>query len=235
MEQLRLLLELQNCLQQKQALQKNDQLVGMAEGLRELQKTIRKAETEYLELQELVGRTEVDAQNIEQQIKKIAEQVKCSKDKLYGSKGSGLKELLSLQQSLQKSEEDVVKGEARYWEMLKAVEESTQKQKAVREVIKALKAQYNQGVREYKEEKNSIELKIAEIQCHEEAVISQLSQEDLIIFRDAVRRYPLNPIALFRGGTCMGCQISVPSLLASQVKEGKTICYCDNCGRILVQ
>lgn len=234
MEQARLLLELQNYLQEKNAEQKNDQLVSMAQNLRELQVTIGKADKEYQELLEAATRTDIEARSFEQQISKISEQVKSGKDRLYGSKGGGLKELLGLQQSLQKLEEDVEKGEAKYWEMLKEVEEYNKQQKATKEVIKALKAQYNQGVRDYKELKNKTELKNAEIQLREDEVISRLDPEYLRVFRETVRRYPANPVALFRGGNCSGCRISVPSFLAMQIRESKTICYCDNCGRILV-
>jgi len=235
MEQARLLLELQNYLQEKNAQQKSGQLVSMAQNLRELQLTISKAEKESQELSEVVTRNEAAARNFEQQASKIAEQVKSGKERLYGSKGGGLKELLGLQQSLQKLEEDAEKGEAKYWEMLKEVEEYNNRLKATKEIIKALKAQYNQGVRDYKELKNETELKIAEIQLREDEIISRLKPENLNIFRDAAKRFPTNPVALFRGGNCSGCRISVPSFLAMQIREGKTICYCDSCGRILVQ
>lgn len=234
MEQGRLLLELQNYLQEKYALQKNSRLMDMAQRLRELQNTIGRADTEQEKLKAQAAEAENMAQQIEQQAAKLTEQIKTGKDRLYGAKGSGLKELLSLQQSLQKLEEEAEKGEARYWEMLRQAEAYKNKQKEIREMVKALKAEYNQGVREYKEEKNLTELKIAAVESKEEELLSRLSPEVIKIFRAAEKKYPVNPVALFRGGNCSGCHISIPTYLAKQIKEGKKICYCDNCGRILI-
>jgi len=229
------MLELQNYLQERKALQKNSQLADTAQSLRELRETIARAEQEYEGLQQSAVKAQLDAKEVELQVNRMMDQIKGGKEKLYGAKGSGIKELLSLQQSLQKMEEDAQKGEARYWEMLKEAEGFTAKQKEVREIVKTLKAQYNQKVREYKEEKQRIELKIAEVQNREEEAASRLTKQNLLIFRTAEQKYPTNPVALFRGGNCSGCHISIPSFLAMQIKEAKNICYCDNCGRILVQ
>jgi len=235
MEQSRLMLEMQKIIQEKLALQKDSQLASMAKKLRQLREAIENAEKEYENLQEKAAKAREEAKELEEKISKLTAQIKGGKDRLYQAKGSGLKELLSLQQSIQKMEEDVETGEGRYLESLKEAEEYQAKRKEVRELARALKAQYNQGVREYKEEKQKIELKMAELQSKEEELAEQLDPEYLRIFRRTQQKYPSNPVAVFRNGNCSGCHISIPSFLAIQVKEGKTLCYCDNCGRILVQ
>ena len=231
----KVLIELQNYLQEKQKLRKNCLLTDKAQKLKALKDSISHAEKEVLNLQELAAQSEKAAKVIEQEISKGSEHMKSGKDKLYGAKGGGLKELLSLQQAILKQEEDIKKGERRYWELLNQSEEYKKDQEVTKNQIRELKAQYNHGVREYNEDKKAIELKIAEIESLEENALENLTAEELQIYQQAVRKFPQNPVAVYHGGICTACRISIPTYLAMQVKEGKSICYCDNCGRILIQ
>lgn len=234
MEQGRLVFELQNHLQEKYKLQKNTEIAGMAQKLKELQLSIKKAEDEALKNQDIITGMELKAQETEKRINTLNGQIKAGKDKLYGAKGNGLKELLSMQQNLAKMEEDMAKSETQYWEFVRQGEELKEQSKQIREMVKALKSQYNEGVRNYKVEKSKLEVELVKIQLKEEEVTEKLKPEVLRLYKETERRYPLNPVALMKGGNCSGCHISIPSMLAMRVREGKVLCYCDNCGRILI-
>lgn len=234
MEQNRLILDLQDTIREKANLKKAGGLAAMAQSLKALQEGVRKAEEEFQIIEGEITATEERTKNLELLSERLAQQTKGSKDRLYGAKGSSLKELLSLQQSINKLEQDMEKNEAEYWNTFKQIEDMKEKQKKLKAVIKELKVQYNNSVKSYKAEKNNIELKLAEITIKEEEIREKLSPEVLKKFAETEKRFPQNPVALMKGGTCTGCHISVPSILAMKIRDGKTLQRCDSCGRLLV-
>lgn len=235
MQQAKILLKLQEYLQRKQDLKKDVQLTSLANELKILKTTISKAEQESIELDVLAKNKEEKAREVELQVAKTAEQAKSSKERLYNAKGSGLKELLGLQQSIQILEEDIETGEAGYWKLINEAEEFRNKRTKDKEIIKALKAQYNEGVREYNRLRKNLELQLAENQLHEEETISQLNKEYLDAYKQMERKFPLNPVAVLKGDTCSCCNLSISALLKKDLKEDQKVCYCENCGRILVK
>lgn len=234
MEQMRIILQLQDIINEKAFLKKSNELGSKAKELKVLQESIRKVEEEYQTVEAGILSVEEKTKNLEIQTEKLAQQANSSKDRLYGAKGGSLKELLSLQQAIQKIEQDVEKSEALYWDTFKQIEQLKEKRKKLREMIKALKLQYNEGVKIYKSEKNNMELKLAEITIKEEELREKLGPEVLKKFTDTEKRFPLNPVAIMKGGICTGCRISVPSVLALKIREGKNLYRCDSCGRLLI-
>lgn len=234
MEQEKLILELQNYLQEKYRLQKNNEISAMAQDLKNLQESIKKAEEESLKTEDRIKELETRAQETEKRINQLNQQIKGGKEKLYGVKGGSLKELLSIQQNLARMEEDIAKGETQYWEYVRQGEEFKEGRKQAKDIIKALKNQYNEGVRSYKAEKSKLEMELMNIQLKEEEIQEKLQPETIRLFKETEKRYPLNPVAVMKGGNCSGCYIAIPSMLAMRVREGKTLCRCDSCGRILI-
>ena len=48
-----------------------------------------------------------------------------------------------------------------------------------------------------------------------------------------IKKNRVNPIALVQNNQCQGCNMSLPSLTLSKLKEQKELVECENCGRIL--
>ena len=103
-----------------------------------------------------------------------------------------------------------------------------------KEIVKELKKNYNQEVKGYKERVNEVELKLADNLLKQEKLKEDLSPEVLRLFMETKRKYPQNPVAVMKGGSCSGCHISVPAMLVSRVREGRELNLCDSCGRILI-
>ncbi len=235
MEQNKVLLEIQKLLGKEQGLEKDTRLLNLKKDLRKLKDSIENAEARYQKVAELMEGAKKEAENLEKQINNTSKQIKDGKEKLYSSKGSGLKELLGLQQSLQNMMQDAQNKENTYWEKIKEADNYKAELKELNKAVKTLKAQYNQGVVEYKELKKEVDLKIAELRIQKEELISLLNPKSLSAFRQLEKRYPYSPIASLRHGNCSACHISLPTHLIQMVKEEKDISFCDNCGRILVQ
>lgn len=48
-----------------------------------------------------------------------------------------------------------------------------------------------------------------------------------------IKKNRVNPVALVENDQCQGCNMSLPSLTLSKLKEQKELVECENCGRIL--
>ncbi len=234
MEQAGLLWKLQALVQEVYTLQNKEGLRPLAAHLKDLQENIKNGEEESRKLLREVTALEKMILAQEESINKQMEAVKNGKDKLYSSKGGSLKELLSQQQALAKMEAEVQKTENAYWETQKRMEDLKAADKQTKEIIKTLKLQYNEGVKKYNAEKNHLEIKIAELQLKQDEVKEKLKPETLKLFVDKEKLFPINPVAVLKGGFCTGCHISIPSHLALHIREGKEFYSCDNCGRILI-
>lgn len=234
MEQERLIWELQALTQEEYGLQKKDVLKPVVARLKQLQESIKRAEEENGTLVNLLAQAEVKAAKLDREVDRITKQAKGNKNKLYQTKGGSLKELLSLQQTVVKMEEEITNNENRYMEVLHEIENLKAKQKQVEEIIKSLKKEYNEGVKEYKKTVSQIDVRLAELTLKREEIEERLSPEALRLYRETEKRFPRNAVAKIKGGTCSGCHISIPSVLVLRIKEGKTLQRCDNCGRIII-
>lgn len=234
MNQRRLILELQDTIMEKAIVKKAEGLAPLVQELKALQDSIRKGEEECRNIEKEIAAAEDKTKSLENLNEKMSEQAKASKERLYGAKGSSLKELLSLQQAIQKIEEEMEKNEAEYWNATKQIEQLKEKMQKLKTAVKELKLQYNERVKIYRAEKDKLELKLAEITIKEENLRGEIAPEVLKKFTETEKRYPLNPVAFLRGGICSGCHISVPSVLAIKIRDGKTLQRCDNCGRLLI-
>ncbi|MCR4443236.1 MAG: C4-type zinc ribbon domain-containing protein [Peptococcaceae bacterium] len=234
MEQEKLIWQLQEFVQEEYLLRKKSELKPLVEHLKKLREDIKRVEAEADGLQRQAAETERKAQELEKKVSLINKQIKGGKEKLYGAKGSSLKELLSLQQSVLKKESEAEKGEVLYWEMLKKAEELRSGQKQAREAIKQLKREYNDNVKVYREKLQQIELKLAENRLKQEKIREKLKPEVLSFFQEVEKKFPGNPVAVVKGGACSGCHIAMPSILVGRIREGGKIYRCENCGRILI-
>jgi len=234
MERDKLIWELQGLVQEEYAIKNKKELREMADELRILQGSVKRAEEELQKLGKEAAEGEKRALELEKQTGVIAKQVKNGKEKLYETKGASLKELLSMQQSVQKMEEEIEKNEALYLETINEIEEKKNRQQQTRDIVKSLKTEYNEKLRVYREKAKQTELELAALSVKMEQVRERLDPEALRFYQDTLKRFPLNPVAVMRGESCSGCNIEIPMVLARRIREGKILYRCDNCGRILI-
>lgn len=234
MGQEKLLLELQELIQKEHELKRKEDSIAMLKELKEKMKVIEATQKKYAEFKGELAEMEKSSFKQEKQINYMDQQVKTEKERLYQNKGGSLKELLGLQQSVAKMEEDIKEEEAQYWETVTKVETLKSDLKKYKENLKAMKESYNEGVREYKRTKAEVELELTQLVLKQEDIKEQLQPEALKLFERIQSKYPLNPIAIMKKGSCSGCHMSIPSIQAMEVKQGKKLCLCDNCQRILI-
>lgn len=235
MTQKKLLLELQALSREEKTLKLKAELKPWVEDLRKMLDQIKGMEAEVLLLQEKVEKEEEEAGALSEHINALNGKMAEVKEKLYSTKSGQLKELLGLQQSIYRMEEETEKADARYWENMRQAGELKQKKEKIRAELRELKLSYNEAVGSYKEKVRVLEGKQAEIREKLAAVKKKLNPEMLKLYTDTEKRIPHNPLAVLQGEICSGCRISISSSLMAGIKEGKRFYQCENCGRIIVE
>lgn len=235
MDQEKLLLQLKDLLQEEALLKKKEAIKPLINSLKKMQDEIRNTETQSIELQTTITAAEQKVLETEKLMGTLNNKIEDTKDKLYGTKGGSLKELLSFQQSVQKMEEEAAKAEGLYLELIKSIEELKHSRVKIKEIFKALKIKYNEELKIYKEESQKFEQNIAENQLRQNKIKENLKPETIKLLTETIRRFPTDPVAILRTGICSGCHISIPSVLSIHILEGKKIHRCDSCGRILIK
>lgn len=234
MGQEKLMLDLQGLIQREYQLKRKEELMALLKQLKEKMKEIEDTQKRTEEIKTELSKIEKSSQEQEEQVNHLDDQMKSGKERLYHAKGDSLKELMSLQQSVAKMEEDIKKEEAIYWETVSKAENLRLDYKKYKESLKTMKENYNEGVREYKRNKDKVEIELAEVLLKQEDIREKLKPETLKLFEKILKKYPLNPVAIMKKGSCTGCHMSIPSVLEMEVKHGKKLCLCDNCQRILI-
>lgn len=79
----------------------------------------------------------------------------------------------------------------------------------------------------------NIEARIAELREAREKVASQLDEEVLDIYQRLFKNKAGSAVVALEGGVCTGCHMKVTHQTAIEVKAGKGLVHCPNCGRIL--
>ena len=161
--------------------------------------------------------------------KKIME----AKDRLLNQGGLSLKDQLEIQQEVAKADQNRQLGKARISELESKLGAYAAERETTAARLKELKLQYNQRVAAYKQEKSKADLKMAEYNSNEEALLESLSPEMHATYYKALKSNPDSPVALIERGICSGCRIGVPKQLAKLVNQvGQLVC-CESCQRIL--
>ncbi|MDX9872362.1 MAG: C4-type zinc ribbon domain-containing protein [Clostridia bacterium] len=235
MTQEKLLLELQAFSQAERALKRKVELKPLLDALKKMLDRIKNMEAQILLLQEEAEREEKEAALVSEHISTVNAKIEEVKEKLYSSKGGQLKELLGLQQSIHRMEEETEKADAQYWDKMKKAEELKQQRSQIRDELREMKKAYNEELKVYKEKSLFLEQKQAEVSQQLAAVKKKLTPEMLSLYTETEKRIPNNPIAVLQGEICSGCRISVSSSLMLRIKEGKKLYKCESCGRIIIE
>jgi len=234
MNQEKLLWKLQEFKQDEAKLLKNEASNLLLESLRELKERIKSGEEQISLLHNEIEEDNNRSMELEKRIKSLNDQIKEGKEKLYSTEPESMKELIALQQSVQKLECQSEERENIYLELLEKTEACEKKETKLKEVSKSWKMEYNKSIRKYKKMKIGMDLKLAEVKCKQEEIIEQLTPEVKKIYQDVEKRFSINFVALLKKNSCTGCHIEVSDNLIKQVKSGKGYYFCDNCGRILL-
>ncbi|RMF82292.1 MAG: hypothetical protein D6737_02440 [Chloroflexi bacterium] len=193
----------------------------------------KKAEEEFMLVQEELKPLQKQARNIEFEIEANAEKSRQTEERLYGGTVRNPKEMQDMQNEIAALKKRNAELDDRLLELMLAIEEVeerlAEKQAQLEQVSQASADEHRQLL----EEREQLLLEIETLAAERTKVYENISAENRDIY-DTMRKQKNNlPIALLNGSACSVCGVEQSSSILQEARRGQSFVKCNNCGRIL--
>lgn len=185
-------------------------------------------ERQKRELREM--RREMEDKELE--AKGLEERRRTMERRMYGGYVSNPKELESMEREVEMLRRNQDRLEERVLELMFAIEDKCRDVQMLEEQLKAEDSGYQEVRRKYEEEYGRLSERIASLEKEREELLPQIDPTLLERYAE-IRAKVGGGVAKVVMGVCGGCGFSISPRLLTRLKEGETIVYCENCGRIL--
>ncbi len=179
--------------------------------------------------------TELQLKNYELELKTIDAKRASSEKKLYSGAIMSAKEVSSLEHEIDhlKNQQDELDGKT--LELYDTVETLREQSKAAAAGVQELEQQVKDGIAKEAVERKRLEAEIEAMTPKREELASKVTDRQLLSRYESIRKRTSNTgMARIIDHKCNGCKIGVSSFIVRNAYDGKTIDYCENCGRILI-
>ena len=135
-------------------------------------------------------------------------------------------------ESVQKLVDSLSRYEQELQKLRKDSETKDRQQKEIRVRAAKTKIEYDQLKQVYDTEFKKDSAQLQKLRADIEKEAAKVEPKLLERYR-SIKQHCTPPMARLIDGQCSGCFMSLPSATLLELKEGKRIVECDNCGRIL--
>ncbi len=206
------------------------ELVAGEQACREVDSQREAVQVSRLELQRNLKRNEDELAVLEDRIKR-------ENDRLYSGEVTGTRELLTLQEEVDgfRSRRSDMENDA--LELMEAIEEID----AEVEALAASAVAADAGVADTREQLAEAEVVVqAEIEQERAArstEVAEIPEAALASYEGLRARMGGVAVARLRNGTCEGCHLGLSAMELDRIRHAPAdeVCYCEECGRILVR
>ena len=194
---------------------------------------LRQARLDLQAAEQALGRRQIKLRDLELENAGLADKLKANEQRLYGGTVKNPKELTGLQDenaSLKRRKgqlEDVI------LEVMIEVEDTQERVHDARQHLTHVEERWRAEQERLAAERAELQDNLRALGERRQALRAAISPDDLDIYDDLRQRKGGQATALLKEDTCQGCQVSLPSSKAQQVRQGEVLVFCGNCGRIL--
>jgi len=161
---------------------------------------------------------------LEMDLETLSGRIASTEERLYSGQVTNPKELSGLEQDLQHSKRSRDKVEDR---VLLAMERVDRCEKAAADA----EARLDAVEARWRAQQGQLAKEIEQLQAQ---VAAQLGANDLALYEELLRKKGGRAVVLLVDQMCQGCRVTVPSSKGQQVRRGREVVTCTNCGRILI-
>ena len=183
-----------------------------------------------LELQRNLKRNEDELAVLEERIKR-------ENDRLYSGEVTGTRELLTLQEEEDglRSRRSAIENDA--LELMEAIEEIEAEVEALAAAAVAVDAEVADTRERLAEAEAVVQAEIDQENAARSAEAAEIPGTALASYEDLRNRMGGVAVARLRNGTCEGCHLGLSAMELDRIRHAPAdeVCYCEECGRILVR
>ena len=200
-------------------------LVKARDFLKDQQANMKKLENDVAVMQDRLEAVEDEAARLEKVLQGLTETYESNPPANAEDAQKQAEAVAKLLDTLQRYEAELTK-------MRKDADTKDRQQKEIRVRAAKTKIEFDQLKVEYDKEFKADTAKLQEMRAHTEQEAKKVDAGLLAKYR-SIKQHCTPPMAKLVNGQCSGCFMSLPSATLLEIRDGKRIVECDNCGRIL--
>lgn len=208
----------------------------LAEILAELEQdeAVQQARTTVESAQKTLSPLQIKVRNLDLEIQSTLEKTQTTEQNLYSGSIKNPKELQDMQQeivSLKKRHSDL---ETQLLETMYAVEEAESALNQSQTRLDTVTESWQSAHQTLLAEQIELETQTRQLLDSRRKIMTRISADTLKLYDSMKPRKHNMPIALMQGNTCSVCGVAQNMAVEREVRLGRNVTYCGNCGRILI-
>lgn len=173
----------------------------------------------------------------EDELAVLEERIKRENDRLYSGEVTGTRELLTLQEEVDglRNRRSAVENDA--LELMEAIEEIDAEVEALAAGAVAAEAEVAGSRQRLTEAEAAVQAEIDQEDAARSTEAADVPETALASYEDLRNRMGGVAVARLRNGTCEGCHLGLSAMELDRIRHAPAdeVCYCEECGRILVR
>jgi predicted nucleic acid-binding Zn-ribbon protein len=207
-------------------------LAEIAQALKE-PAALQQARTDLSAAQQEQARCRAMLAQREAEQRRVADHLAQAEKALYSGKTKASRELESAEKDVAQLRRQLAHADDALLEAMVAAETATADADARAAALAELSAGWDARVKSLRAELPQVKARLAEQQIRQVEARRTIADGQLVVYDSLRGRRAGKAVAALDGEECSVCGVAVPPTKLSQLREGDTLVYCDNCGRIL--
>ena len=200
-------------------------LIKQRNFLMEQQEHMKKLQNDVAVMQDRLEAVQDEAVRLEKVVQGLCDDIEANPPKDADEAAEKAESVRKVMDTLTRYEQELQK-------MRQDSETKDRQQKEIRVRAAKTKAEYDQLKQVYDGEFKTDSVHLQQMRDHIEKEAGKVDPALLSRYR-AIKQHCTPPMARLINGQCSGCFMTLPSAIMLELKDGKRIVECDNCGRIL--
>lgn len=175
----------------------------------------------------------VRVRDLELEIESTVQKSKATEDRLYSGKVKNPKEMGEMQQEMEALKRRKDELEDALLEEMMAVEGAEDDLAETQQSLQAITVEWEAEHADLLAEQQQIAAEVEALLAKRERALENVTPESRKIYDSMRKRKANQPVALLQAGTCTTCGVEQTRAIEQEVAHGRSLVYCNNCGRIL--
>lgn len=200
-------------------------LIKARDFLKDQQANMKKLENDVAVMQDRLEAVKDEADRLEKVLGNLTEEIAANPP-------ANVEEANKRAESVQKLLDTLSRYEQELAKMRKDADVKDRQQKEIRVRAAKTKQEFDQLKVEYDKEFKADTVTLQKMRAHTDQEAKKVDPGLLEKYK-SIKQHCTPPMAKLINGQCSGCFMSLPSATLLEIRDGKRIVECDNCGRIL--
>lgn len=212
--------------------QANKELADIAAKLGE-SNALKKARSETEAAEEQLRKAQTVVQDLDLEVKGLANKIATEEKKLYSGKVLNAKEAANLQDEVASLRRRHGEREERLLEAMLEAEEAEALVNQKQTELARVEAEWKADQEELKHKQKSLNSTLAELQERRPSMTGGINADDLAQYEKLRAKKAGRGIVAVKNGVCQGCGMTLSNNRVQKARAGAQLVYCSTCGRIL--